>query len=110
MTRPAAKIAISSAITFGGFITAAVISILAAGVGHGSYIPMGLFFPYGMFAAEVSHDLNWTVPVLGGLKVAIYAAVFGRGWIRGHPRKIGFRIAICHAVAACGFLLMYVFL
>lgn len=106
---PVAKIGITAVAGIAIFAAVALISIQAAGAGHGSYLPMGLFFPFSMIIGIVFHGQEWIMPVVGPLQFLVYCVVFGRGWIKGEEKKIGMRLGVLHSTAALVFLVMFFF-
>ena len=73
---------------------------MAAGVGHGSYLPFALIFPFAFMVAAAAPDalpLIWAVALA---QFPIYGFVVGRRWISYPLRKAVFLIWVTHGVVA----------
>lgn len=106
MTSPT-KVVVTALVALTTFAVGAYISLQAAGMGHGNYLPMGLCFPFGILAAAVLRGQDWAIPVVSTLQFLGYGIVFSRGWIRGKAKMTGLKIGVFHAAGALVFLVMF---
>jgi len=77
----------------------------AAGLGHGSYIPMFAIFPYSsilmgfMSSGEGFHDLEERIlPLSAFTQFGVYGFLTGKAWVRGKMKKTIIILSASHAV------------
>jgi hypothetical protein len=78
----AQKIGVSFITTAGMTIVAAFIALQAIGIGHGSYVPAALLFPFALLTAFVIHHADWLLMTVALSQFPIYGTVLGRAWLR----------------------------
>jgi len=72
-------------------IPLAAIAVFACGAGHGSYLPMRVFFPFTMFSAFLFGTITAPFVVIGLVQFPLYGFLLGRsfrldsfrGWLVG---------------------------
>ena len=94
------KIGIVTALTIVSALACFGISALSAGVGHGSYLPFAVFFPYAFLASDVFGGIGIIAAFLALAQFPSYGAVLGRAWIHDRLRPAVARLAIVHSIAA----------
>ncbi|MBI3876083.1 MAG: hypothetical protein HY300_09045 [Verrucomicrobia bacterium] len=100
----AQKIAVSAFATACIATAAALIALQAIGIGHGSYIPAALLFPFAFLTAFVVHHMDWLLMTLALAQFPIYGVFLGRAWLRERLKKTVIVVVVVHVVAASGCL------
>ena len=98
----AQKIGVSAAITAGVTTIAAFVALQAMGIGHGSYVPAALLFPFALLTAFIVHHTDWILMTVALLQFPIYGVVIGRAWLRDRLPKAAIVVSILHVAAALG--------
>ena len=99
--RPLGKGALVTALTVVVTLASLGVALIAAGGGHGTYLPFAIFFPYGFLATVV---LGGSIGVIAGaltlVQFPLYGIVVGRGWIRDRWRLGAGILLFAHAALA----------
>ena len=78
-----------------------VLSLLSAGVGHGSYFPFAICFPYAFLSVEVlGGDIGLIAGTLMVAQFLVYGIVLGRAWLEDRLPKGAAVVMITHFVVA----------
>jgi hypothetical protein len=86
-----------SGVLLGGVAT--VVSVAAAGGGHGSYLPAKLFFPFTMLSTVHFEVITESFIVLALAQFPLYGAGIGLAGGRGKSVRVGAVIALLHVIA-----------
>ena len=81
-------------------LVAFVISGVAAGGGHGSYLAANLLVPFSMLMAGSTGSLSGRVLAVALAQYPLYGWVLSRAKSRGSLRHARFFLAMLHCVAA----------
>ncbi len=93
------KILTVTAITIVTALVCFAISALSAGVGHGSYLPFAVFFPYAFLASDLLGGIGIIAAFFALAQFPGYGAVLGRAWVHNRLCAAAVRIAIVHSIA-----------
>ena len=98
----AQKIGVSVVATAGVTAVAAFVTLRAMGIGHGSYVPAALLFPFAMIPAFFINDTDWLIMTLALLQFPIYGTFIGRAWLSARLPRTALAVSIVHIVTALG--------
>ena len=98
----AQKIGVSVITTAGVTIVAAFVALQAIGIGHGSYIPAALLFPFALLTAFVVHHTDWLLMTVALSQFPIYGTFLGRAWLRDRLPRAAISVTVVHVIAALG--------
>ena len=77
------------------------VSLLSAGVGHGSYLPFAIFFPYSFLATVgLGGDIGIVAGTLTLAQFPVYGVVLGRAWLRDDLRRRATWVIVAHVLVA----------
>ncbi len=84
----------------GGLITlpTLLICILAAGGGHGTYLPAKLFFPITMLSTAVLKSITAPFAVIAAIQYPILGAILFVAKVQGKYKPYALNIGIIHAI------------
>ena len=95
------KIGVVTALTVVVAVACFGVSFLSAGVGHGSYLPFAIFFPYSFLATVL---LGGGIGVIAGTltlaQFPVYGVVLGRAWLRDSLRRRAAWVIVTHVLFA----------
>jgi hypothetical protein len=95
------KIGVVAALTVVVGVVAFVVSFLSAGVGHGSYLPFAIFFPYSFLATVLlGGGIGDIAGTLTLAQFPVYGLILGRAWLRDYLRRRAAFLIIAHVVVA----------
>jgi hypothetical protein len=77
-----------------------VSSILAAGVGHGSYMPFAMLFPFAFLTSTLLGDIGPIARGLAIIQFPVYGFILRHAWYRGRLRSRATILAIVHGASA----------
>jgi hypothetical protein len=78
-----------------------MVALLAAGAGHGTYIPAKVIFPYTMLLALAFEEVTVPLMVLAVVQFPLYGLVVGMAYKWGKPLIVAFLLGLVHALAVC---------
>jgi hypothetical protein len=81
-------------------LAAFVVSGIAAGGGHGSYLPASLLFPFSMLLAGTTRSISARAIALALAQYPLYGWVLSRARSQGSLRYGRFFLVMLHCVAA----------
>ena len=99
MTRTS-KISISVAASVLAMCLSFGASFLSAGVGHGSYLPFAVLFPFAFLASIPAQRIGAVAGILAVAQFPAYGFVMGRAWLRDTLPRVATYLLITHAIAA----------
>ena len=95
------KIGVVAAATTTVAIACFVLSLLSAGVGHGSYLPFPISFPYAFLSVELfGGDIGLIAGTLMFAQFLIYGIVVSRAWLADRLSKGAAAVMLTHGVIA----------
>lgn len=80
-------------------IPLALVSIMAAGAGHGTYLPARLLFPFTMFSTFLSSSITAPFVAVGLAQFPLYGLLSGIAYQLGRVRACAFVIVAIHLIA-----------
>ena len=83
-----------------------IISVYAAGAGHGSYIPAVLLFPYTMLTTRVTGVISPFAIVLAAIQFPLYGIAIARAGAAGRRRRTMGLILVHGAGVLAAFVLL----
>ena len=76
-----------------------IIVMITAGVGHGSYKPATIFFPYTILLSMAASFLSWLFVALAFVQFPLYGWMIGRALQPGRQRYALWLIPGAHVIA-----------
>lgn len=81
-------------------IAAVAVAIMAAGAGHGTYIPAIAMFPFAMILTPLTDSISPIAMVVALVQFPLYGWLIARASARGNGSRVVAVIALAHGVVA----------